>query len=70
MNEKMLTSSREILRNFALHSHLGGLDAETIYQRKREIEKKMEKFDMENREKAAKSQEDLGKIIITAYILT
>lgn len=66
MPEVKKNSSKEVLEELSNRPEKGGVTAESIYQFQSEIEKGMEKFDMEKKQKAAQAVEDLSKLVITA----
>lgn len=43
----------------------GYFNAEAVHKMDKEIEKRMEEFDREKRKKAARSEEELSKLVIT-----
>jgi hypothetical protein len=44
----------------------GAFNPEAVHKQDREIERKMEEFDREKKQKAAKSEEELSRLVITA----
>lgn len=59
-------SSKELLEELKDRKEKGGITAESIHHFQSVIEKNMESFDMEKKQKTAKAIEDLSKLVITA----
>ena len=66
MPETTNYSSKLMLEKLTPQKDNGEYDSELFQQLQKEIEDKMEEFDLEKRIKAAKAMEDLGKLVITA----
>jgi hypothetical protein len=63
--EKTIYSSKQVLEELAKHRDQS-FSASAYSQRERELEQKMEDFDLDKRKKAAQSAEELSKLVITA----
>lgn len=59
-------SSKQMLDELSKRKEMGGFDADAFYKVEKEIENKMEEFDLEKRKKAAQAAEELSKLVITA----
>lgn len=59
-------SSRELLQQTLANHETNDFNAQKIYEMERAIEKQMENFDIDKKEKTARVVDDLSKIVITA----
>ena len=59
-------SSKQMLEKLCQQRQKWYSDLEITYQNEKEIEDKMEEFDLEKRKKIAQAAEELGKLVITA----
>jgi hypothetical protein len=66
MQEPLKLSSKELLDDLLAKYGSDSVQESQIHEMEREIEQKMDKFDITERERSAKVADDLSKIVITA----
>jgi hypothetical protein len=66
MPENINYSSKQMLNELSKRKAMGEFDVDAFYKVEKEIENKMEEFDLEKRIKAAQAAEELSKLVITA----
>jgi hypothetical protein len=64
--QENINSSKHLLEELSKRIENGGFNAEKIYDLSIEIERKMEEFEISKKKKAAQSEQDLSKLVITA----
>lgn len=58
------TSSSQVLRELFNQNTNGKMKPEVLYQINREVEQKMEEFDLQKKERTAKAIHDLSMLVI------